>query len=511
MPRSFIITYGDIVEFEQSMSEISSLNFYWQTSRSKYIIIANDENDLPQLVDILWKRRCYKSIILLVSPDTTEIYNLDFENINCGSNIRHTRTEQCTGKTLDKTFQLFSPDMKRYYKKCPLRIIWSKSEPWVIDVDSRSEPGIFVEFLDVIKKASGFDVVFAPRTDVYIKEIFEDFRFDTLLENFDTGEADLYLGITPLLENLRVSFINVMHNTLYIIVPKPQQLAYWRAVYLIYSPQSWIALMISYVTVSCMFSFLSHKADTARSTPSDNLLYVLTMAIAMGYHRTPKISRLRMLAGSYLIFGIITSAVTQGKLYSFISKPMYQKPITNVLDLLNSDIRVKTTDSVKLSFLFIDKVHDALMNKIETVNTTQYFLDIAFDAYKDKFATIIDEGVFILQPSFKENMQHFIHLRYITTFYMPFNHVLFEYIDYITDRMVETGILEALISKWRFIYGTRNIIEERKIEPSYNFAQLEPALFVLSLGYAASSLVFLSEQLINYLHCFRFISCNCER
>nr|XP_023021753.1 glutamate receptor 3.1-like [Leptinotarsa decemlineata] len=267
---------------------------------------------------------------------------------------------------------------------------------------------------------------------------------------------------------------------------------------MLFSLQSWISMTLTFFLAAVVFHIVVKKSlDENRFGSSKEIVfYALTVSLNMGFHKVPKTTRLRTLIGSWMFYTLILAAIVQGKLFSFISKPPLEKPITNLEELAASDVPIKALEVTKRLFMFKDKTNDIILEKIEILEKVESLNIIAGYALKQNFATIVDDGVLILEPNFKKLMQYFTISNILMVFYMPFDHVLNEYFEKTLHRIVESGFFSQSISKWKHIYSLRSKIEEKeKTVFSIGVHQIESAFFVLAFGITSAFLTFILEHI----------------
>lgn len=184
--------------------------------------------------------------------------------------------------------------------------------------------------------------------------------------------------------------------------------------------------------------------------------------------------------------------MVQGKLFSFLSKPLYEKPIENLEELVDSNLQLKFIDGMRVLFDENDRVHREILNRGAPLpNFT--FMTYAYEAYSNNYAVIIEEGVLILQPSFRTVLQMFEIHNFIMCYYMPMNHILYEYFDKMVRRIIESGFLDKIVSEMKFNYANIGYVFEEKVFSKVSFDQIEIALFILLLGYILSITAFVLE------------------
>ncbi|KAG5882161.1 hypothetical protein JTB14_002886 [Gonioctena quinquepunctata] len=490
-PSSFIIGYENLERLNNTLLEISSANFFWKPHLMRYIIVLEFKDDLQPIIELLWLFKYYKTVVLVKSRSGARMYTIGFAQ--CGNSVKPLKI-----KKIKKETSIFDIDMKKNFRRCPFKVIWSRMPPWIFHVNS-TEPGILIDVMEIFRDASGFDVIYMPENDAYYKELVEYFSFDSIMDDFDDGRADIFLGLSVYLGFLRVSQVSFIDSFLYILAPIPDKIPYWRNIMLIFSSSSWVLIIGTFCFVAIVFHCLASNSDENFGSSTDNFFHVFTMSLNLGIHKVPNTTKLRTLIGSYILCSLILCAVSQGKLYSFISRPPLEKPIRSLEGLLTSDIPVKLVEAIRMMFTFMDQTHDKLLEKADTLPSNSTMLENANRAFREKFATGVDGGVMILQPSLKHTMQYFPTANFMMCLYMPFDHALQEYFEKTLRRIVESGFLDQSISKLKFIYAIRSAVEEEERVFSLSLVQMEAAFFILIIGLSLALVVFVLEHVIAFL------------
>lgn len=124
------------------------------------------------------------------------------------------------------------------------------------------------------------------------------------------------------------------------------------------------------------------------------------------------------------------------------------------------------------------------------------FVNYAYEAFYNNTAVIIDEGALILQPNLKQVLQMFEFHNFFICYYMPKNHILYEYFDKTIRRIIENGFLDKIISEMKFYYSNKGYIHETKERARVTLKQLEMAFILLLLGNTVGVVVFAVEMLM---------------
>ncbi|KAJ8934703.1 hypothetical protein NQ318_008501 [Aromia moschata] len=310
----YIINYDSLSDLNKTLKELRVSPGF--SNQAEYLIVANIENDLVNISTYLWYYRIYKSVILLPTNNTVNLYELDLKGSKCGVDIKPIQINECYNGTFKYHLNLFSVDMKTIFYKCPLRIIWTETLPWVYSVNA-SEPGIYIELLNLFGEVSQFEIVYMPETDVYRQELGGQYSFETMMEDLDRDYADVFVGLVSA------------------------------------APRAYLETILLFALCSCLFTLLAVTTIDKRRFGSleKNCLTMVSINLNMGTYVMPRSFKLRWFLGSVLIYSLIISAIIQGRFYSSISSPIYENAITNLEQLIDSDIAIKFSGGLKIIFI----------------------------------------------------------------------------------------------------------------------------------------------------------------
>ncbi|KAI2474348.1 Ionotropic receptor 169, partial [Diabrotica virgifera virgifera] len=185
-PNLFTITYGSVVELNETLFDISARTVF-KTILSHFVVITTQHEELLQISELLWKYRFYKNLILLQNDLIVELYVIDYKNSNCRKIVKYKKINSCENKKFKRKLKPIKPNVKKSFIRCSLTVGVSFTPPMILNI-SDAYPGIVTELLRVISASSGFNFQF-NQDDCYLDQLRE-FRFDAMYEHFDAGIID---------------------------------------------------------------------------------------------------------------------------------------------------------------------------------------------------------------------------------------------------------------------------------------------------------------------------------
>lgn len=196
---------------------------------------------------------------------------------------------------------------------------------------------------------------------------------------------------------------------------------------------------------------------------------------------------------------IISVAVMQARYYSITSSPIYEKRITNLAELLDSDVPIKFSEGLRLLFMFSvnNPKYAKILQRMEVLPDRDLAVNLK-RAYHENFATVTDNGLLIMNPFLKNAMQVFEVYSFVTCFLVQKNHVLYEYFTNNLTTIVESGFVDKFVSEMKFKYSRHQYFKEENILVRLTVAHVEGPLFILGAGYIAAILGFFLEHTYFY-------------
>lgn len=200
------------------------------------------------------------------------------------------------------------------------------------------------------------------------------------------------------------------------------------------------------------------------------------------------------IAGFFGLYTIIQTAFLQGKLYSFLSKPLYGRPILNNKDVLDANLNIRFDNGMRTLFPNNDSTSLEIIKRAKPLMKGS-FIDYAYQAYYNNSAVVIDESFFMEQPNLLEFLQVIELHNMIMCYYMPKNHIFYEFFERIVHRIIESGFLNQIVARMKFYHSNKQFIKTKSESPRVSLEHVNIAFFILLLGCCISTLFFALEIL----------------
>lgn len=292
--NKFVIEYDTSAMLNRTLQILNKIPGY---TKSYYILIIHDQKKLKMknILMMAWNSKITRFIILWKKSNVVQLYGFDFGKWNCGNRIRQRVLGYCN-PDLNNLTDVFTKKIYKYWVDCPFKVIWSTSPPWICGIN-QMYPGLHLEIVNLFKIASKFDLKYMPENDVYAIELQRDYKFDSILRDFKTGYADLYVGLASYFGNIPVEKTFITDNKLYFAMPKPRQISYWKTFLKVFN---WIyCVIIAAITIfmSFLVTFFNNNASNGNRFYSffTNMLDSFPINFGMSIHIVASNRRVRIL------------------------------------------------------------------------------------------------------------------------------------------------------------------------------------------------------------------------
>jgi hypothetical protein len=301
-------------------------------------------------------------------------------------------------------------------------------------------------------------------------------------------------------------------------VPCPNKYQRWTSIFRILSVELWLVLIISIVVAAISTTILARYSLTSEwqvyKTVTISLTNIWAVILGVAVSTMPRAPSLRLLFLAWVCFSIAFSTVFQAFLTTFLVDPGHTNPIENMDELLASGILL-LYDS-KFNFLFIKD--DKIITHIQTQHedfavwefglswaiihkNTSLFLEDMEAEIMFAFSTLNHENSEPVLCKLEDGMIYNDALSMILFHGDP----LLRRVSEIIDRVVEAGLYNNWISLYfnqlKILAGKIALVHPLDEYYSFKMDHIQPAFYLLFIGWCLSSLCFIVELLYN-----RFLS-----
>jgi hypothetical protein len=303
-------------------------------------------------------------------------------------------------------------------------------------------------------------------------------------------------------------------------VPCPDKYQRWSSMFRILSVELWIVLIISIVVVAISTTILARYSCTSEwqvyKTVTSSLTNIWSVILGVAVSTMPRATSLRLLFLAWVCFCIAFSTVFQAFLTTFLVDPGYKKPIENMDEVFASGMFVR----IQSEYLFLFWNDTAVMSNYQRQpkRATQiYYLMECVFLHKNMsvFATDLiidyffafDRQLFEISQTMMCKLEDGMVYNYGLSMIMFHADPLLRRVSEIFDRVFEAGLynhwISMLMNEVNAKQQTRKIALVHPLDEYYSFKiyHMQPAFYLLLMGWCLSSLCFMVELLFN-----RFLS-----
>jgi len=525
---------------------------FWN-SEARFIVAGANELSISQQIDIFnyfSKFRIYNCII--VSPEQYVIQKeygrqINVNNVdtvvNFGVNtwFPYQSSDSCTEVNnitlLDswvnsaqghftKNTDLFPRKLRKRLNGCPMKAVvidgdWDLTTNFIDHKDSNGNfvteiTGMEMDLLRVVLQQMNMTFVHVPTTEVPIFEkgkISDDLFWAMIGKEVDTALGDLQL------DSILYSYVDCT-NTYYMFtirwyVPCFVKHPRWSSLFRILSVELWIILIISIVIAAISTTLVgrySHTSEWQRyKTLTSSLTNLWAVILGVSVSTMPRSPSLRSLFLAWLCFSLAFSTVFQAFLTTFLIDSGYKTPIQNMDELFASGIKFAYTSGKSYIFEEGDETEASRVQNNSVICQTN---DVCWDwvMYQKNASILLDDdfaeenfalGIFLGENSkpLLCGLKDGIFRQTGLTMIMLPGDPLMRRVTEIIDRVVTAG----LYNYWNSLRMHSLKLSSRKItivHPldgyyRFNLHHLQPAFYLLLIGWCLSALCFVVEILQN--------------
>jgi hypothetical protein len=424
-----------------------------------------------------------------------------------------------------KNTDLFPIKISKSFNGCPMKTV-ARSSYWSLNTREINvqlsngsvgwtAEGRDVDLLRVVLQQMNMTFVFVPTP--------EGFEMETgLVQNLTKAmiakEAYIALGDMGnhfLLESYfdSTSTYNIFSVRWY--VPCSIKYPRWSSFFRILSLELWLILILVIVIASilttlvgrytCMFEWQGYK------TMSSSFTNILAVILGVSVSTMPSAPSLRSLFLAWVFFSLAFSTVIQAFLTTFLIDSGYIKPIQNVDELYASGIKLAYSPDYDFIFESGDKTEVSKLQR-NFANCTDYLSCAKWAMYHRNVSVLISDILAEINYSVGDflgdnseplvcRLDDGVVFSSGLTMIMIHGDPLMRRFSEILDRVFEAGIYTHLDSEsiglFQTIFREKGHVHQLDEYYSFNLYHMQPAFYLLLLGWCLSAICFIVEVLFN--------------
>lgn len=477
-----------------------SKNYNWN-SRAKFVIFNNDMDS--NLIRFLCKSFIYNIIIANFKGTEIKLSTINFfkqSKIDCNSYEQNYYIYSKIN-SLRKT-NLFRSRLPKFWPNETLTVGYLNVPPYIIK-KGNDIIGLEVRLLDLVQNRLKFNIK-------WHNETFEDWgtkRGSTYTGAFGAlqrRECHLVMGIFhPDLDAMRDFDMTqpYLDESFTWVVPKSKIMDHTKKFFSIFTTYSWIGLLIYFFVLLFLFVAFNTTGDFIHKKISDSFMISLALMLSVTVLNIPKnrLGKFVFLSGRYVGFVILTAF--QAKLISHLIEIKYEKQISNVKELIDSNLKLRLYPKLGESYKsFSDEVDEAIYKRYKTCDDKDCLRKVALErthavVRPRRFLNYIIPRIYMNKDGtemvyvFKENI--FV---YTVNMYMVKGHPIFKQVDSIVGKILNSGFDDFWDRYSKHMMRLANKNRRRDIKyRSLNFRDFYGAFALFGLGFCLSFVIFCFE------------------
>jgi hypothetical protein len=295
----------------------------------------------------------------------------------------------------------------------------------------------------------------------------------------------------------------------------------WSSMFRILSVELWIVLFISIVIATISTTLVGRYSCTSEwqvyKTLVGSSTNILAVILGVSVSTMPRAPSVRSLFLTWVCFSLAFSTAFQAFLTTFLIESGYETPIQNMDELFASGIKLAYPPQYNFIYESGDERELSIVKR-NRVNCSSYEVCVDWAKYQKNVSILLDDmyaevhyagGDFFgansepLVCRLEDGIVFATELSMIMLYGDP----LIRRVSVIIDRVVEAGIYNHWISVQTYLIKLRS----RKISMvhplngyySFNLYHMQPAFYLLLMGWCISVLCFMIELLYNCILCKR--------
>jgi len=423
-----------------------------------------------------------------------------------------------------KNTDLFPRKISNNLNGCPMKAVvrdthWYLTTKYVYYNDPNVNvlkyvAGLEYDLLMVVLQQMNMSLVHVPTPEGFEKE-------EGLVDNLIGAmfEKEVYIALGNVGTHVLKVTVFDSCSSYYLLrvrwyVPCSVKYPRWSSIFRILSVEVWLVLIISMVIAAISATLVGRYSCTSEwhgyKTLTSSLTNVLAVILGVSVSKMPCAPSLRSLFLAWVCFSVAFSTVFQAFLTTFLTDSGYKTPIQNMDELFASGIKLAYPPGYNFIFKKGDESENSIVER-NRANCPTYDVCEKWVKYQNVSILLEDkvaEDNYASGYYVGENSEHILcrledGVVFTTgpTMVMFHGDPLMSRVTEIIDRVVEAG----LYNYWISISMEKNKLYSRKIaivHPldryySFNLYHMQPAFYLLLMGWCLSALCFIVELLYN--------------
>lgn len=490
----------------RKLSNLSTWN-----PRAKFLIISEIENQFNILKEAA-KYLCSDTIVLERNElNEIEVFGwLAYETI-CLKKFSVQKLDTCVNGTFLNNHNIFPNKNRRHYSGCAIKVIPANIAPYVFYKSDKSLDGLEVRLIHAVEEKTRLKVEFVAHNFRTWGLKLPNGSYTDMFNLLQRNEADAVVGMWPTNYTHSWDFdvsMSYLQDALVWLVPKSQSLPHWKRLSIIFPEVVWLILLVIILTFPLIWAITGNtsygKELKSFMVWQTCILKSLSVILSVTLPKYPRTSPLRILFITWVYVSLILTTLYQSKLLAILIQPKYEYQISNVDEILSTNMNFGANVNVK-------SLYDATISQTEKeMHDKMSFCDLTLTcpnrtAFNRDFATAkarlaavflilryytTSDGVPMVYIFKSTILSHYVNIVFAK------GHIVFDRFNQVLWRISESG----LFIKWL------NDIKEETMRQSIHrddetkslaltMEHMSPPFKILIGGYLLSVMIFCLENI----------------
>lgn len=386
----FILILEDTSNLNETMHILYN-SVYWNSNANFLLAYDGSMDDLDEIFKITWYYFALHLSVLVKNGTTVNVYTFfPYNDERCGT---YETYEQISTLDTIEYDDIFPDKIPLQVNGCDVRMLAYWMPPYVINLNAPREKaelaGIEVTSVHVISKRMNFTEVYLYNPYAHWGHKYDDGHYTFMYKDLLDRKIDLIYGFTygnsSYIFDFDTSYCYLDDRSVW-IVPIALQMAQWKNLTAIFEWKLWLAILIMLIVNGVSWWFIGRKRET--SDEFNDLIMCLMLSLyslLQGSVKSPTRGNLRIVFFLWLISCLLIFTAHQCQLISILTNPLYDKQITTLEEIMDSDLKFGFFPSLAEPYSdSSEEIHKKIVRDyvecpvtVECVNRTAFQRDFA--------------------------------------------------------------------------------------------------------------------------------------
>lgn len=323
-----------------------------------FLIVYFGESGIEEILKLSHKHLVHQLLILTHSQ---LLSYFPFKNGSCAytSVIQNHNCTDISALTFTRNIALLQ------YTDCQLRITTVPFIPYTINVSDRRNSGLDMQIIYEVSSHLNISTELLENKNNYTSwgGVLKNGTYTMMYGLLVRREADILVGMThanATVDKIFASTIPHMQDHVNFFVPAALPVIAWKVFVLALESSVWLLLLAAFVIMFLACWFIGSTRNMPRGYDKLEYCFFKVLCTWFSSHSyLPQTILLRYLFTIWCFTSILINSLYQGKLMSYLTKPVYEKQISTMLELSESHLLKGGFPTLK-SHLDDDKDNKAL-------------------------------------------------------------------------------------------------------------------------------------------------------